>query len=395
MSMGWLRQTVAITWLSLSSVRYRLDNALVALIGFAGVVLTVVGVLSIRAGFQSTLQSTGSPDRAIVLRGGSGTEINSVLTGTETRLIAEAPGVAQGEGGALASPELLVLINLPKKSTGTAANVAFRGVEPVARRVHNQVRLLHGRWFEPGMNEVVVGEGAAQHFRGLHIGDTFKSGRRRWRVVGIFSDGGGLHGSEIWTDLPTLQGVYQRGNSVNSVVVRLASPSTFTRFAAALAGNPRLNVSAETEPQYFAEQAHGLSVFINVVGGIIGLLMGGGAIFGAVNTMYTAVASRTREIATLRALGFARSSVLVAVLSESMVLGLAGGVIGAVTAYWLFNGFQASTLSQFSQVAFRFRVTPLLMVSGLGYALLMGLVGGLLPALRAMRASIAEGLRAA
>ncbi len=391
--MDWLRQTLAITWLSLSSMRFRMDNAIVALIGFAGVVLTVVGVLSIRAGFQSTLQSTGSPDRAIVLRGGSGTEINSVLTGPATHLIAEAPGLAQVNGRALASPELLVLINLPKRSTGTDANVAFRGVEPVARLVHNQIHLIRGRWFRPGMNEVVAGEGAVKHFRGLRVGDTFRSGRRTWRVVGVFSDGGGLHGSEIWTDLPTLQGVYQRGNSVNSVVVRLASPSTFGLFSAALAANPQLNVSAETEPAYFAEQSRGLSLFINIIGGIIAVLMGGGAVFGAVNTMYTAVASRTREIATLRALGFARSSVLVSVLVESMMLGAMGGAVGAFAAYLLFNGFEASTLNQFSQVAFRFRVTPLLMGSGLSYALLMGLVGGLLPAVRAMRASIAEGLR--
>lgn len=394
MNMVWLKQTLAVTWLSLSSLRYRLDNAIVALIGFAGVVLTVVGVLSIRAGFQSTLQTTGSPQRAIVLRGGSGTEINSVLSGTDARIIGEAPGIATGPDGPLASPELLVLINLPKKSTATEANVAFRGVKPVARRVHDQVRLVAGRWFHPGLNEVVAGMGAVRHFKGLDLGATFKSGRRTWRVVGLFSDGGGLHDSEIWTDLPTLQSVYQRGSSVDSVVVRLASASTFGLFEKAVTTDPRLNVSAETEPDYFAEQAHGLSLFINIVGSIIGVLMGGGAVFGAINTMYTTVASRTREIATLRALGFTRSSVMVSVLAESMLLGLIGGVSGAFVAYLLFNGFEASTLNQFSQVAFRFRVTPTLMISGVVYALGMGLFGGLLPARRAMSLSIAAGLRA-
>ena len=392
--MVWLRQTHAVTWVSLTSLRYRLDNALVALVGFAGVVLTLVGVLSIRAGFQTTLQTTGSPQRAIVLRGGSGTEINSVLSGDDARIIAQAPGIAAGARGPLASPELLVLINLPKRSTGTEANVAFRGVEPVARRVHDRVRLVAGRWFHPGLNEVVAGVGAARHFSGLNVGDTFKSGRRTWRVVGLFSDGGGLHDSEIWTDLPTLQGVYQRGNSVDSVIVRLASPTTFGLLKRALDGDPRLNVSAQTEPEYFAEQAHGLSLFINIVGGIIGALMGGGAIFGAVNTMYTAVASRTREIATLRALGFTRSSVMVSVLAESMLLGLIGGAAGALIGYALFNGFEASTLNQFSQVAFRFRVTPGLMVAGVAYALAMGLLGGILPARRALRLPIAAGLRA-
>lgn len=394
MTMSWLRQTLAITWLSLSSLRYRLDNAVAALIGFAGVVLTVVGVLSIRAGFQTTLQTTGSPQRAIVLRGGSGTEINSVLSGSHARIIGEAPGIAMSQKGPLASPELLVLINLPKKSTGTEANVAFRGVEPVARRVHDQVHLISGRWFRPGLNEVVAGMGAARHFKGLDVGKTFKSGRRTWRVVGLFSDGGGLHDSEIWTDLPTLQGAYQRGSSVDSVIVRLASAGAFGLFKQAVTGDPRLNVTAETEPEYFAEQAHGLSLFINIVGSIIGVLMGGGAIFGAVNTMYTAVASRTQEIATLRALGFTRSSVMISVLAESMLLGLIGGIGGALAAYLMFNGFEASTLNQFSQVAFRFRVTPALMISGVGYALGMGLFGGLLPARRAMRMSIAAGLRA-
>jgi len=392
--MVWLRQTLAITWVSLTSLRYRLDNALVALIGFAGVVLTLVGVLSIRAGFQTTLQTTGSPQRAIVLRGGSGTEINSVLSGDDARIIAQAPGIAAGARGPLASPELLVLINLPKRSAGTEANVAFRGVEPAARRVHDQVRVVAGRWFHPGLNEVVAGVAAARHFRGLDVGATFKSGRRTWRVVGLFSDGGGLHDSEIWTDLPTLQGVYQRGNSVDSVIVRLASPTTFGLFKKTLEGDPRLNISAETEPEYFAEQAHGLSLFINIVGGIIGALMGGGAVFGAVNTMYTAVASRTREIATLRALGFTRSSVMVSVLAESMLLGLIGGAAGALIAYALFNGFEASTLNQFSQVAFRFRVTPGLMLAGVAYALAMGLLGGILPARRALGLPIAAGLRA-
>lgn len=392
--MFWLRQTLIVSWLSLTNLRYRMDNAVVAIIGFAGVVLTVVAVLSIRAGFQATLQTTGAPDRAVVLRGGSGSEINSVLTGTEARIIAHAPGVESTSGGPLASPELLVLITLIKKSTGTDANVAFRGVGANGRGVHDQVRVVAGRWLRPGLNEVVAGVGAASRFRGLALGETFTTGRRTWHVVGLFDDGGGLHNSEIWTDLPALQAAYQRGSSVDSVFVRLASPSTFGLFERALSSDPRLNVSIERETDYFAEQAHGLSLFINIVGSIIGLLMGGGAVFGAVNTMYTAVASRAREIATLRAIGFARSSVLVSVLSEAMLLGLIGGVLGALVAYLLFNNFEASTLNQFSQVAFRFQVTPGLMVTGVLSALGMGVLGGLLPAWRAMRLPIAAGLRA-
>ncbi len=392
--MGGLRQTLAVSWLSLSSLRYRLDNAVVAVIGFAGVVLTVVAVLSIRAGFQTTLATTGSPDRAVVLRGGSGSEINSLITGANARIIAHAPGVATSDGGPLASPELLVLITLPKLATGTAANVSFRGVGPQARAVHDQVRIVAGRWFRPGLDEIIAGRGAAARFRGLSVGDTLTTGSRRWRVVGLFDDGGGLHDSEIWTDLPSLQAAYQRGSSVDSVFVRLAAPSTFGLFRHALESDPRLNVSVERETDYFAEQARGLSLFINIVGGIIGVLMGSGAVFGAVNTMYTAVAARSREIATLRAIGFARTSVLVSVLVEAMLLGLAGGILGAVAAYLLFNNFEATTFSRFSQVAFRFRVTPGLMLTGVLAALAMGLLGGLLPAWRAMRQPIAAGLRA-
>ncbi|MDE2345527.1 MAG: FtsX-like permease family protein, partial [Gammaproteobacteria bacterium] len=291
------------------------------------------------------------------------------------------------------SPELLVQISLKKRSNGMYSNVSFRGVTADAFLVHEKIHVVSGRMFTPGLNEVIVGANAARSFRGLRLGNVLHSGRYHWRVVDVFDDGGGLHNSEIWASLPLLQGAYQRGNSISSIYAKLTSASVFPAFARALGSNPQLSVSVERESAYFAGQAKGMSLFISIVGGIIGVLMGGGAIFGAINTMYTAVAARAREIATLRALGFSRTPVLLSVLLEALLLGLAGGVCGGLLAYLLFNNFEASTFNQFSIIAFRFRVTPQLLLQGIVYALLMGLLGGLLPAIRAIRAPIATGLR--
>ncbi|MDE2233981.1 MAG: ABC transporter permease [Gammaproteobacteria bacterium] len=391
--MNWLSQLVSVSGMNFRNLGKRLDSSLVAVIGFAGVVLVVVAILSVRNGFQATLGMTGSPDVAIVLRGGAGTEVNSGLGGDVAKLVGEAPGVVQGAGGPVVSPELLVQISLKKRSNGMYSNVSFRGVTADAFLVHEKIHVVSGRMFTPGLNEVIVGANAARSFRGLRLGNVLHSGRYHWRVVGVFDDGGGLHNSEIWASLPLLQGAYQRGNSISSIYAKLTSASVFPAFARALGSNPQLSVSVERESAYFAGQAKGMSLFISIVGGIIGVLMGGGAIFGAINTMYTAVAARAREIATLRALGFSRTPVLLSVLLEALLLGLAGGVCGGLLAYLLFNNFEASTFNQFSIIAFRFRVTPQLLLQGIVYALLMGLLGGLLPAIRAIRAPIATGLR--
>lgn len=391
--MRWAMQLAAVCAMSFASVRRRLDSALVALVGFAGVVLVVVAVLSIRAGFRATLEDSGSPAVAIVLHGGTGTEVDSVLGGDSARIIAQSPGIALRSGRPMLSPELLVQLELRKRATGTVADVSFRGVTSAALQVHDGVRIVAGRMFTPGLDEIIVGTEAARAFRGLRVGDTVRSGSYRWRVVGVFDDGGGLHDSEIWTSLPVLQAAYRRGDSLSSVYARLTAPRAFSAFRRALMGNPRLSVSVQRESDYFAAQAHAMALFIGIIGSAIAVLMGGGAVFGAVNTMYTAVAARTREIATLRALGFGPAVVLTSVLIEALALGALGGLAGGVLAYALFDGFEASTYNQFAVVAFRFEVSLHLLVVGLLYALAMGLAGGLLPAVRAARLPIAAALR--
>ncbi|MGH8278001.1 MAG: ABC transporter permease [Gammaproteobacteria bacterium] len=391
--MNAARQLVAVSLMNFRNLRRRLDSSVVAVIGFVGVVLVVVAVLSIRAGFRAALANTGSPDVAIVLRGGAGSEINSVIIGNLTSIVGQAPGVAQDQQGPILSPELLVQINLKKRGSGLPANVSFRGVTPNAFKVHSKVHIVSGRRFQPGLNEVIVGAGAARLFQGVQLGDTVHSGRYDWKVVGIFDDGGGLHNSEIWTGLPVLQGAYNRGNSVGAIYAKLTSAAAFPAFQASLEHNPQLNVSVQRESEYFAAQAESLSLFIGIVGAILAVLMGGGAVFAAVNTMYTAVAARTQEIAMLRALGFGRTPVLFSVVLEALLLGLVGGVLGGALAWLLFNGFEASTYSSLSVIAFRFAVTPKLLAWGLVYALVMGFLGSLLPALRAVRLPIAASLR--
>lgn len=390
-----LKQLRVVTLMNFRNLPRRLDSSLVAVLGFAGVVLVVVAILSIRDGFHATLAVTGSPDVAIVLRGGAGAELYSVLNGSSTYIMSQAPGIAQNSSGPVISPELLVQITLKNRSTGTESGVSFRGVSADAFLVHDKVRIVSGRMFKPGLNEVIAGADAARTFQGLSVGDMVHWGRYNWKVVGIFDDGGGLHNSEIWTALPVLQGATERGNSLSSVYLKLTTPAAFPALKQSLTHNPQLNVSVQRESAYFAEQAQGMSLFISIVGGIIGVLMGGGAVFGAINTMYTAVAARTQEIAMLRALGFGRLPVLLSVLLEGLVLGLIGGVCGGVLAYLLFNGFEATTFNQMSVVAFHFTVTPHLLVMGILYALIMGLLGGILPAVRAARLPIAASLRQA
>jgi putative ABC transport system permease protein len=384
---------MAVSLLNFRNLPARFDTVLVALIGFAGVVTVLVALLSVRAGFKATLAATGRSDVAIVLRGGAGAEINSILTNQDAKIVGTAPGVANGLHGPMISPELLVIINRRERGGEVEANVPFRGVTSTAFAVHPKVHIIAGRRFRPGLNEVIVGKAAAGKFQGLQLGNTFTSGRLHWRVVGIFDDGGGLHNSEIWTDLAALQQAYRRGSSVESVYARLRSPKTFKSFKAALSHNPSLKVSVQRETDYYAEQSKTLSQLISVAGGAIAFLMGIGAIFGAINTMYTTVSDRTAEIGTLRALGFGRLPVLASVVLESLAIGLVGGIAGGALAYFLFNGFEASTLSGLSQVIFRFAVTPTLIVIGISYALVMGFIGGILPAIRAARLPIASAIR--
>ena len=392
---SWISQTMAVTALNLRTIPRRLGSSGVAIVGIAGVVVVFVSVLSIASGFTAAMSDAGSPSRAIVMRSGADSEMTSGLSGPEVDVIKQAPGLRRDGQAALASSELYVIIDLPKKSTGSSANVPMRGVEPLTPRVRDEVKVVEGRMLEFGSNEVVVGRGASANFAGLEVGSEIRSGQNTWKVVGMFEAGGGVAETEVWCDARVLQGAYRRGNSYQLVMAQLDSADSLTAFRDWLTANPQLNVQVQRETQYYAEKSRALSGLIQGVGFGIAALMGIGAVFGAILTMYTAVSTRSREIATLRALGFDATSVVVSVLIESLALGAIGGVIGGILAYVAFNGYQTSTMNfqTFSQVAFAFKVTPALLIIGLVYALLMGLVGGLFPAIRAARLPIPTALR--
>jgi putative ABC transport system permease protein len=389
------RQVLAITLMNFRSVPQRLGTAAVAVVGIGGVVAVLVAALSMSEGFRAAMALSGSDDVGIVLRGGSADELSSGLSLDAVKYVMDAPSIVQGPDGPLASPELYVIVDVPMRSTGTQANVPFRGVGPNASRIRHAFRIIAGRPFERGMNEVIVGRGAAAQFGGLEVGRTVSFGGTPWLVTGIFEDGGSVSESEIWTDAVVLQGAYNRGTSYQSVRVRLPGPGQLAGLQRHLKGDPRFNMTVRTEKEFLAGQSRVLIAIVQTVGIMISIAMGVGAVFAALNTMYAAVASRTREIATLRALGFGAAAVVASVLAEAMLLGLFGGVLGSILAYVSFNGFRASTLNfqSFSQITFAFAVTPPLMLAGIGYALLLGLIGGLLPGLRAARLPVIQGLR--
>jgi len=392
---NWIGQTLAVTALNLRTIPQRLGSSSVAIVGIAGVVVVLVSVLSIAQGFTAAMQDSGSPTRAIVMRSGADSEMTSGLTGPEVDVIKQAPGLRRDGQAAVASAELYVVIDIPKKSTNTSANVPMRGVDQSVLQVRDEVSIVEGRMLEFGTNEVIVGRGASGQFAGLTVGDDIQSGQNRWRVVGLFEADGGVGETEIWCDARVLQGAYRRGNTYQTVLARLDSSDAFTAFRDWLTSNPQVNVQVRRETEYYAQQSRALSGLIRTVGFGIAALMGIGAVFGAILTMYTAVSTRAREIATLRALGFNTTSVVVSVLTEALALATIGGALGGVAAYLAFNGYQTSTMnfSTFSQVAFAFRVTPQLLTMGLVYALVMGLIGGLFPALRAARLPIPSALR--
>ena len=393
--MSFLKQIVAVSWLSLRTIPQRLGSSAVAVVGIAGVVIVFVAVLSMAQGFYAAMTSAGSPDRALVMRSGADDEMTSGIAGPEADIIKQAPGLRHDGTLPLAAAELFVLIDLPKISTGTPANVPMRGIDPASFGVRPEARLVEGRMLRFGTNEVVVGRAASRQYAGLKVGSEIKAGQNKWLVVGMFESQGSVSETEIWCDARFLQGAYRRGNSYQSVRARLDSAQSYTQFKDWLTANPRLNVSVRPEVEYYMAQTVTITRLIRSVGFGIAILMGVGAVFGAILTMYTAVSTRTREIATLRALGFNTASVLISVLAESFGLAAVGGALGGLIAYLGFNGFQTSTMNwqTFSQVAFAFAVTPSLLAQGLGYALVMGLVGGLLPALRAARLPISSALR--
>jgi len=397
----WLAQIAAVTATAVRTIPQRRGPSLATAVGIGLVVAVLVAVLSIWQGFHRALASAGAVDNALVLRAGSDSEMMSVLLGDAIEIIAQAPGVARGEvpGGVadrpLASGELFVIVDLPKRSTGTTANVPLRGIQPAGFATRRGIEIVAGRPFEWGKNEILVGRGAQQQFRGLDLGSRLQWGKNEWTVVGVFSAGGALWESELWTDARVLQPAYQRGNSFQTVIARLESPAAFDLFKDALTTDPRLDVQVLRETDYYANQGRTLRGIIRSLGFGLAFLMGIGAVFGAINTMYNAVAARTREIATLRALGFGAGPVVLSVLAESTLLAALGGAAGALGTWLFLDGFRTSTINwdSFSQVTFAFDVTPGLLARGVVFALVLGLVGGLLPAWRAARLPVTAALR--
>jgi putative ABC transport system permease protein len=389
-----LVQTVVVTSLNLRTLTKRLAPSLVAIVGMAGVVAVFVAVLSMAEGFRLTMANTGSPDTALVMRTGSDSEMTSILTRDDVVIAQDAPEIARDARGAVASAELFVIVDLVKASTGTTGNAPFRGVSPRAFDVRG-VKLVEGRQFVPGRNEIVVGSAAAAEYRGLGVGSQLSLGQATWTVVGRFEAGGTVPDSELWCDVEILAPLYQRGPSRQSVYVKLTSLDAFTAFKDRLTSDPRLNVKVIREREYYESQSRFVYALITGLGTLVAGLMGIGAVFAAINTMYSAVAARTREIATLRAIGFRGGPVMISVLVESMLLSLVGGAIGALLAYVLFNGYQAATMNwqSMSTIGFAFRVTPALLQQGLAYSLILGLLGGLFPAIRAIRLPVVTALR--
>jgi putative ABC transport system permease protein len=388
-------QITAITSMNLRNIAERTASTLVALVSIAGVVIVLIGVLSIAAGFRAVLDQAGQKDVALVLRSGATDEMGSSLLNSQTRIVADSSDVARDAEGPIISPELYVVVDVPLVRTGTAANVPLRGVGPQAAKLRKSFRIAEGRNFTPGTFEIVVGRGASEQFAGLTVGNRVRWGTTDWSVVGIFEDGGSVSESEVWTDASVLQGVYNRGSSYQSMRVRLTSASAATAFKKMLADDPRLKLKAQTEKEYYDDQSRTLQTLVRTIGVTIAALMGLGAVFAALNTMYSAVSARTREIATLRALGFGSTPVVISVLAEALLIGIVGGVAGALFSYFAFNGMRASTMnfSTFSQITFAFTVTPQILVTGLVYALGLAFIGGLLPSVRAARLPITTGLR--
>lgn len=393
--MNWFRQLAALIGFNLRTLPSRRGSAGAAVFGVAGVVAVLVGVLSIGEGFRRVMIVAGSPDTAVVLRGGADSEMSSVLLRDDVEIIRNAPAVARANGQPLASPELFVLVDLAKRSTGTDANVPMRGVRKEAFLVRPEIRIVEGKMFAWGTNEVIVGRSAQTQFSKTEVGTTLRFGQTQWKIVGVFEGKGGIAESEVWADAAVLAPAYHRGSSYQTVLVRLASAGNFQQFKDSLTSDPRINVKIDRETDYYAAQSRTMRDMVTGLALVVCTLMGLGAIFGALNTMYTAVAARARETATLEALGFGGSAVMISVMLEALLLSFVGGILGAIGAYLAFDGYRSATMNwqTFSQVAFAFDVTPSLMIGAIIYALFIGLVGGFFPAIRAARLPVALALR--
>jgi putative ABC transport system permease protein len=377
------------------SVRQRWASVLVAVIGIAGTVGVFVAMLALAQGFRATLMASGSPSNAIVMRAGATSEMASALTLDQVKVVETLPMVARNGEGPLVSPEVVVIAAFPLKSTGTDANVQVRGVSAKVLQVRDGVRLVEGRMFQPGLLELVLGKNAAATYAGFEVGTSIKFGGGTWQVVGLFDAGGSAFDSELWCDANVLNETYQRPQNIfQSMTVHLASREAFDAFKDAISTDPRLTLQAEREIVYYEKQSGLLSRIITILGSVVALIMAIGAVFGAANTMYAAVAERSREIATMRAVGFGAGSVIASFVFESLLIALLGGVVGCIAVLPL-NGLTTGTINwqTFSHLAFAFQVTPILLAIGVVFALFMGLIGGVPPAVRAARRPVAVALR--
>lgn len=380
---------------NLRSVRARWTSAIVAVLGIAGTVGVFVAMLSLAHGFKATLVSSGSENNAIILRAGATSELTGGVTLDSVKIIQDAPGIAHGSEGPLVTPEIVIVAPIPLISTGTDANVQIRGVSKNVLEIRRQIKVVEGRMFTPGLAELVVGKNANKSYSGLTVGNTISLGSVRWNIVGIFDAGGSSFDSEVWADAHLLGPAYNRGeNFFQSVTVRLASPDSLKQVQDALTADPRLNVDVTREIDYYSKQSNRLTLLITILGGLVAAIMAIGAVFGALNTMYSAVSERGREIATMRALGFGGPAVVFSFVLEALLISFVGGVLGCLAVLRL-NGYTtgAMNLQTFSHVAFAFMITPELLIQGIVFALAMGVLGGLFPAIRAASLPISHALR--
>lgn len=377
------------------SVKARWTSTIVAVAGIAGTVGVFIAMLSLARGFRATLVSSGSADNALITRAGATSEMTSGLGLDSVKIIQDGPGIARGADGPLVTPEAVLMAPIPLISTGTDANVELRGVSPNVLNIRRNVKIIEGRMFQPGVSELVVGKNAKATYSGLTLGSTIALGTVRWQVVGTFDAGGSSFDSEVWGDAHLLNGAYNRPDTISqSVTVHLASPAALQQLKDSLTADPRLNVDVTREIDYYAKQSTRMTTLITILGGFVAGIMAIGAVFGALNTMYSAVAERGREIATMRALGFGAAAVVVSFLIEALLIAFIGGAIACVAVLPL-NGLTTSTMNfqTFSNLAFAFKITPELLVKGVIFALVMGVIGGLLPAVRAATGPVANALR--
>ena len=386
-----LRQIAAVARINILSLPQRLWTSLSVVVAIGVVVFVLLGALALNHGFARTLNGSGSPSVALVLKEGAGAEVNSVLTREQQQLIEQAPGIARENGKPLVSEELVVIVDGIKKSTGTKANLPLRGSQRDALKVRQDMRLTAGRMFSPGSNEIVIGESVLKNFDGFQLGHEKRLGKNVWKVVGVFSANGSVFESELWADVATTQSLFNRGSTVQSIRARLDGPDGLARLKAYNQADVRLKTDIRTEQDFYAAQSKRTSSLIMFIGKPLALLMAIGALAGALNAMYASVASRSSDIATLRTIGFGRIATFFGTLVESLVFALIGAVVGALAALLFFEGMSASTLSSnFTVIVFKLSLTPSQVVEGSLWAAILGLLGGIFPAWRAARQPIAS-----